>query len=54
MMGLPEEVSQKEGEENVGHGHGDKTSNQSIELEGIDNKAYWNLDTHVLNLIEFK
>ena len=52
MMGLPEEVSQKESEENVGHG--DKTSNQSIELEGIDNKAYWNLDTHVLHLIEFK
>ena len=51
MMGLPEEVSRKESEENIGHGHGDKTSTQSIELEGIDNKAYWNLDTHWIKII---
>ena len=31
MMGVPEKVSQKESEENISHGNGDKTSTQSIE-----------------------
>ena len=46
MMGLPVEVTPKEHKEHIGQGHGEKKSTQSIELEGIDNKAYWNLDTY--------